>query len=495
MTRAPMISNISDNITNRQKNSILTAYAVGKLFTGVTKTNLNLNTYITPGIIRIDNHATNIPDNVQPKGFLHVSSVNTDEDTSPDAGKYIIRQVLYPDATDANVQTRIGTGNSIIDPISSIVWSDWTEMGGGGDGFTRREELTVNNLVAVPNTLYYSYHNYTLILPNPNDLKLGVRVGLEQMDNDRNALGVVTGSGMVKYGTLTQDTSADYKVNIDGNGEITTTDEIAGSVLYYFIVVPDGEGSNNKTWSLEKTDSFKDYMVQSNIRLIEHLNDSIDPHANAGYLKIADIKHELSDLQDTAISPYGVKMLFEGLDTTMNVTKPELYKPSSSSLNIPANTIIKDEHIDKATTTRFGGVKIATDLDVANLVDMDNDMTLVVTPSQVNNRRLVHKNTWVTGTVAASTVEEDLKISNPVYSCLNAIINLPKPDLTLVSRNATVYVDLIKGTGNNSTVTVKCDSLALDETFINSENNSTLLLTFEASYYNNMNTFTWKYVV
>ena len=493
MSRAPILTTVSDNITNKQKNTILSAYAVSKMFTGITIPSLDLNLYITPNVIRVDNDASNGPDYVDPQGFLHVFTINNDEDETADASKHIIRQVLYPDSNEFSIQTRLGTSADATQPASSVEWSEWKALG-GGDGFSRREELTVNNLVAAPHTLYYSYHNYTLILPDPNMFRLGTMIGLEQMDNDRDDNGLVTGSGYVKYGDLTQPTSADYKLEIGEDGIMTTTSELEGSMLYYFTVVPKESGSTQKVWSLKKSDSFQDYIVDSNLRLINHILDPGDPHEAAGYLKIDNIKQEIGDEQDTAISPYGVKQLFEGMDDSMYVTKPDLYKPGSDLTGIPANTIIKDEHITKASETDFGGVKMATDLDIKGLIDQMEGVHLAVKPSQVGIRRLVHMNKWVTSSISSESVQADLDVSNPVYHCTgNTVIHLPTPTKDLVEKGATVCVDLIRVT-NVSTATVKCQTMSLEETFTNNENNSTLQLVFEASYNTSMTTYTWKYV-
>ena len=487
MPRPILITQVSDLIANRQKNTILSAYAIGKIFTGNTIEALDLDTYIIPGIIRVDSAATHGPDYIDPKGFLHTSTINSDEDTTADADKYIIRQTLYPDDADFNPQTRLGTGTSNTDPISTIVWSEWTEMGGGG--FLKRLELTesmtgVGTSVAQPNILYYSYHNYDLYLPDPNNYRLGTRIGLEQIANDVDVDGNPTGTGHVIYGSLDQATSADYKANLV-DGEVIVTNVLIGSLIYYFTVAEESEISSNKAWVLEFDNNYKELISSVNDKINVHKADTDDPHPQ--YLKKTSLDNVVSSSTTTAITPKGVQdaLTSQIVDMTPYVAKVDLYTP--------ATTIIKAVLLPTATTSAYGAVKIATDVDVNSMNGVAADT--LPTVSQLQRRRLIHFNTYLTTTNTVIS-EADLNTKNPMYTVLaevTKVISLPTPTAAMVSRVATVYIDIVRGI-HDVAITVTCAELGLSELFSNTKDNSTIQLVFEASY-NTSNSYTWKLVL
>ena len=486
MQRTPLITVVSDSIANKQKNTILSAYAIGKMFTGITEASLDLNTYATPGIIRIDNDATNGPDNVNPKGFLHITAINNDEDASADANKYIIRQVLYPDSSEFNIQTRTGLGASIVNPTSTIVWSDWAEMGGGG--FLKRVELTesmTGATVALPNIMYYSYHNYILQLPDPNNFRLGTRIGLEQLENDRDEFGAIVETGHVTYGDKDQPTSADYEVIVEEDGSLTTTSVIVGSLIYYFTVAEEDEDSSDKIWVLEISTNYNDYINTVNARLSAHMS-AADPHER--YLLRTDLTNTIDQTIDKAVTPKGVTDALAGISSSLGndyVTKSAIYTN-------PENGIVKVERLPEATDSAKGVSRLATAADIENNIAG----IITITPQQLNTRRLQHHASWKTDTVSNSNITEDLKTKNPLYTLITGkTIQLPTPTAALASRSATVYVDLIKGNDESiAQVTVICAAVGLSEVFSHKIKNSTLHLVFEAGFLTS-STYTWKLVL
>ena len=490
MPRPILITQVSDLIANRQKNTILSAYAIGKVFTGSTIEALDLDTYVSPSIIRIDSAAVHGPDYIDPKGFLHTITINTDEDTTADASKYIIRQTLYPDDADFNPQTRLGTGASNEDPTSTIVWSEWTEMGGGG--FLKRLELTENmtgvgDSVAQPNILYYSYHNYNLYLPDPNNYRLGTRIGLEQIANDVDGSGNPTGTGHVIYGSLDQATSADYKADLV-DSEVIVTNVLNGSLIYYFTVAEESEISSNKVWVLEFDNNYKELISSVNTKINEHKTDTDDPHPQ--YLKKTSLDNVVSSSVTTAITPKGVQdaLAAQIVDLTPYVSKVDLYtNPDSPS--------VKVNLLPVASTSEYGVVRIATDVSVDDNVTVDP--SVLPTVAQLQKRRLIHSNSYVSATTTTVS-ESDLKVKNPMYTVLagvDKVISLPTPTVAMVSRVATVYIDIVRGTSTDVAVTVTCSGLSLSETFTNTTANSTIQLVFEASYNTSSSTYTWKLVL
>lgn len=505
MTRSPMITGVSDNITNRQKNSILSAYAVGKLFTGITKEGLDLDTYVIPGIIRIDNSATNGPVFVtEPKGFLHVNTVNADEDTSPDQEKYIIRQVLYPDNAEFNPQTRVGHGEDIANPVSTVVWSDWAEIGSGG--FLNRVELThsmASNEFAKPNTLYYSYYNRLLRLPDPNSLKKGTRIGLEQLSNKKDNPADPSIYGTVICGTgetaQAQSTSAQYATTYDAEGNKTVSDEVIGSYIYYFTVGAKEENSNEHDWFLETDDGADDPLATVvNTRVTNHINAS-DPH-DQYVLKasLSDATNTASATPKVAASSYAVSKAKSEANTYSDNT---FVKKSFLLVGEGADTKVDRNLLPLASQSAAGSVKrLATTADITT-----GDPDGVITADQLkalsehieSGKRNTHTGVFVTST--PYEVSELLASSNPYLSMKTGkTIVLPKPTKTMVENTTTVYINLVSEDAD-ATVTVKCidqdSGLNLEETFTNTKHPNTLILIFEASYDTDANTYTWKLVI
>lgn len=60
-----------------------------------------------------------------------------------------------------------------------VEWSEWSMMGGG-----LRRVLLTKDTVANINTMYESYGNHTLTLPDPTTVSVGTKIGLEQYRNE-----------------------------------------------------------------------------------------------------------------------------------------------------------------------------------------------------------------------------------------------------------------------------------------------------------------------
>ena len=189
-TRSPLLTGVTDKILTRERNIIPTSYAVGKTFTGAQlDDSVYLDTFIKPGIWRISNNITQNPDNKLPidniEGFLQVLEINHDEDTSDLNGATRIRQIVFPDhLEESSPYTRVGQAAIA---GGDITWSEWGMMGGGN---LRRvvltrdmEETTGENsgkVVAKNNIMYEAFDNYTVVLPNPEKVPVGTRIGVEQ---------------------------------------------------------------------------------------------------------------------------------------------------------------------------------------------------------------------------------------------------------------------------------------------------------------------------
>ena len=263
--KSPLVTHMSDDIAaivgsnvDRQKAG-MTAYAVGNIFKGIElPAGTNLNTITQACLRRVDKTIVNGPPIMDPTGYLHVITkyhgVNQESSV-----EYRIRQIIYPDSTnDPTPYTRVGYGAA----GGTITWSIWNTLGGN-----MIRKILDHNIVstnsnaadkyALPNTMYESFGNYTLQLPDPNDYGLGTRIGLEQWD----------GNGQVKFvsggDTYTQNTGAD--IDIDGN--------YIGAIIYLFEVV-DAEGSTVANpvyeWKMDTLQNYDGVIAALEAEIAEH---------------------------------------------------------------------------------------------------------------------------------------------------------------------------------------------------------------------------------
>ena len=213
-----LVKDVTDASQNRSKQFIPSAYAVGKLFTGVTlKDDIDLNTYVTPGVSRINTYKNGPP--VTSPGYLVIHSINPDEDESGVGVRY--RQIYYPDSTtETTPYTRVGTGTS----SDNITWSVWITMGGNWVC-----EILDGNKTGIVNYMYHSFNSWTLTLPDPSLYVQGTKIGLTQW----------LSNGKVVWDTYEQSTTPD----------ITEEGITVGALQYIFQIVPTKDGTN--IWTLD----------------------------------------------------------------------------------------------------------------------------------------------------------------------------------------------------------------------------------------------------
>lgn len=224
MSRTTLIRHVTDDIRDRKKNTIHSAYASGKTFTGITLSGAgaDLNRYWSPGVVRIANDiAGTKPPISNCAGYLVI--MTPDPDREPDGIN--LRQILYPDSlTEPSPYTRIGTLPTVAG--NDIDWGEWTTLGGG---MTHRKMIA--DTEALPNMMYYSFGNHTLTLLDPSSFSLGTKIGLIQF----------AGTGSIVHGDLIETTSADYAVE--------DLDTPIGGLVYLFEICADSQGQQE--WVLE----------------------------------------------------------------------------------------------------------------------------------------------------------------------------------------------------------------------------------------------------
>lgn len=239
VVRSPLVRDVTDASQNRSKQFIPSAYAVGKLFTGVTlKDDIDLDTYVAPGVSRVNTYKNGPP--VTSPGYLVIHTVNPDEDKS--TLKYRYRQIYYPDSTtETTPYTRVGNSTN----GTTITWSVWTTMGGNWVC-----EILGGNKTGIVNYMYHSFNSWTLTLPDPKLYVTGTRIGLTQWVNN----------GKVVWETNEQVTTPDI------SEEGTTV----GALQYIFQIVPDDSGAN--IWALD-VDNNIDGTVD---KLVENFQSKVD---------------------------------------------------------------------------------------------------------------------------------------------------------------------------------------------------------------------------
>ena len=263
--KSPLVTHMSDDIAaivgsnvDRQKAG-MTAYAVGNIFKGIElPAGTNLNTITQACLRRVDKTIVNGPPIMDPTGYLHVITkyhgVNQESSV-----EYRIRQIIYPDSTnDPTPYTRVGYGAA----GGTITWSIWNTLGGNMirkilDHNIVSTNSNASDKYALPNTMYESFGNYTLQLPDPNDYGLGTRIGLEQWEGNGQVVFVSGGD------TYTQNTGAD--IDIDGN--------YIGAIIYLFEVV-DAEGSTTANpvyeWKMDTLQNYDGVIAAIEAEIAEH---------------------------------------------------------------------------------------------------------------------------------------------------------------------------------------------------------------------------------
>lgn len=255
VVRSPqLVRDVTDASQNRSKQFIPSAYAMGKLFTGVTlQDDIDLNTYVAPGVSRVNTYKNGPP--VTSPGYLVIHTVNPDEDKS--SIKYRYRQIYYPDSTtETTPYTRVGTSTD----GNVIAWSVWTTMGGNWVC-----EILNGNKTGIVNYMYHSFNSWTLTLPDPTLYVTGTRIGLTQWVN----------SGKVVWGTNEQVTTPD----------ISEEGTAVGALQYIFQIVPNASGVN--IWALD---------VDNNISgTIDAVVDRFQDDINGINTTLGDLNKQLNE--------------------------------------------------------------------------------------------------------------------------------------------------------------------------------------------------------
>lgn len=280
VVRSPLVRGVTDASQNRSKQFIPSAYAMGKLFTGVTlQDDIDLNTYVAPGVSRVNTYKNGPP--VTSPGYLVIHTVNPDEDNS--SIKYRYRQIYYPDSTtETTPYTRVGTSTD----GNVISWSVWTTMGGNWVCEILNESKT-----GIVNYMYHSFNNWTLTLPDPTLYVTGTRIGLTQWVN----------SGKVVWGTNEQVTTPDI------SEEGTTV----GALQYIFQIVPNASGVN--IWALDvdnNIDGTVDTLVGNFQSKVDTINATITNLTN----RVA------TEEQTRASEDTSIRNEFRAADTNLNNT-------------------------------------------------------------------------------------------------------------------------------------------------------------------------------
>ena len=188
--KSPLVTNMSDDVhvmnadnLTKQKTGV-TMYAMGNLFKGEPlASNTDLNSITEACFRRVDSTIVNGPPISDPTGYIHVMSVyhavNQESSAIPR-----IRQIVYPDnVNDPTPYTRVGYSATA---GGTITWSPWNTLGGNMirrlllHDITSDTPVVANRGYALPNSMYESFGDYQLELPNPSQYSLGTKIGLEQ---------------------------------------------------------------------------------------------------------------------------------------------------------------------------------------------------------------------------------------------------------------------------------------------------------------------------
>lgn len=295
VVRSPLVRDVTDASQNRSKQFIPSAYAVGKLFTGVTlKDDIDLDTYVAPGVSRVNTYKNGPP--VTSPGYLVIHTVNPDEDKS--TLKYRYRQIYYPDSTtETTPYTRVGNSTD----GTTITWSVWTTMGGNWVC-----EILGGNKTGIVNYMYHSFNSWTLTLPDPKLYVTGTRIGLTQWVNN----------GKVVWGTNEQVTTPD----------ISEEGTVVGALQYIFQIVPkkQPDGSSVNIWALDvdnNIDGTVEKLVESFQSKVDTINTTITNLTN----RVAT-EEQTRASEDTSIrnefraADTAIRNEFRAADTNLNNT-------------------------------------------------------------------------------------------------------------------------------------------------------------------------------
>ena len=164
MMRIPLINRIVDTLFDRSKKAVPSAFAVGKILTGATQSQMEFDHMTEPGMYRFDTDATCETQPVYPfkqkSGFLSVFTVTPEDDTSQYQNTKNVRQVAWLDDTaKAQAYTRTGYYNSTEE---KYVWgSKWLTLGSSGFGDTFYQYVGASQFGPAHQYIENDLNNYT----------------------------------------------------------------------------------------------------------------------------------------------------------------------------------------------------------------------------------------------------------------------------------------------------------------------------------------------
>lgn len=353
--KSPLVTNMSDDVNvivqdniTRQKTGV-TAYALANIFKGIPlNSNTDLDTITQACLRRVDNTAKNGPPIADITGYLHVIShyhaVNAEA-----TAEVRIRQIIYPDnVNDPTPYTRVGYAAT---PGGTITWSMWNTLGGNMIRKILTKSITTANAnasekYALPNTMYESFGNWTLQLPNPNNYGLGTRIGLEQY----------AGNGKVTFvsGSDTFDQNTAPDIDIDNN--------YIGAIIYLFEVV-DAAGSTLANpvyeWKMDTLQNYDGVIAGLQGQISEHrLPDQDNLYGylialgNTSYIVPQDgfvlyeyVKNDASSFNTAVLKRNGLVIVSHAKDPSAATggtrTTDHMYSFEASSTTIKAVCIVR----------------------------------------------------------------------------------------------------------------------------------------------------------
>ena len=137
--RQNLVNHVTDSAMDRSKRAVPSAFAMGKVLTGITGDHVDLDTMVEPGMTRFGVDATctaSLFPFAGKSGFLSVFTVTPEEDVSQYATLKNVRQVAWLDDTDrVTAYTRTGYYSAEAnDGAGGYVWSNaWVTLGGGDE--------------------------------------------------------------------------------------------------------------------------------------------------------------------------------------------------------------------------------------------------------------------------------------------------------------------------------------------------------------------------
>ena len=300
-TRTNLITKYTDKIGVRSKDTALSAYAVGKVFTGSALTaGTDIDAFITPGIFRIDSTIKQSKGNTIPltdiTGFFQVMEINHDEDGSSLKGKTRIRQIFYPDNVEnTSPYTRVGTAETYEGvSAANITWSDWGMMGGGALKRVVVDSNDPETINAKAETTYEVFGTHTIILPNPETTPVGTRICVEQYTE--------TSTIKTANGSYTLEASCDIGIPEEG------VEASASAVSYFFEVMLNDDDDATREWILD--------VEHNHAHEIEKINT-----------RITDVEQTIDDVlsvtNDLRARPTKAQVLLAGQKLTLNCEAPK----------------------------------------------------------------------------------------------------------------------------------------------------------------------------